>query len=134
MQLEHLAPLLPDTAAGAAEEFQRLKSTSDRQVQQGASAVAGITSEEEEGRRRRHRDKRRQAWADVESWAIRAAGIIGIALAAAFAILIGCIFVRWLGILFKSPDKVDSLVRGAVWTILVALATWGANNVLRRED
>lgn len=134
MPLEPPAPLLPDTKTEAADELRRLKGTSDKQVQRGSSAVAGMSPEEEEGRRRGHRDRRRAAWAEVESWAIRAAGVIGILLAACFAILTLCIFIRWLGILFRSPEKVDALVRGAVWTVVVVLATWGLNNVFRREE
>lgn len=134
MPLEPHAPLLPNPVAEAADELKRLKDTTDREVQRGATAVAGLTSEEEEGRRRGHRDRRRATWAQVEGWAIKAAAVIGIGLAVCLAIIVICVLVRWLGVIFKTPDKLDSLVRGAVWAILVAVATWGANNLLRRDD
>lgn len=127
--------LLPaEGAEQGAQELDRLRGTSDVAVGKAAREVAGLSPEEEEGRRRTHRDRRRAAWAQVETWAIRAAAGIGIAFGVALAVLVFYILLRWTQNTLVDVNKTDALVKGAVWTLLVAAATWGANSLLRRDD
>ena len=60
--------------------------------------------------------------------------MLGIAFASCMAVMVVCVLVRWLGITFLSPEKVDALVKGAIWTILVAAATSWFNLVVKRDD
>ncbi|MBT2242700.1 hypothetical protein JQK15_04040 [Sphingobium sp. BHU LFT2] len=101
---------------------------------QAARAVAGLSPEDEEGLRRTHRDRRRAAWADVETWVIRAVGAIAIILAAGFAGLALYVVWKWLGFTLTDAKKTEDLVKGTLWTGLVALATWGGKNLLKRDE
>lgn len=124
----------PEGQAQGAKELDRLRETTDREVGQASSRLAGLTVEEEESRKRTHRDRRRGVWAEVEGWAIRAAGALGIVLGLCFAALVLSILVRYLGITFKDPKKVEELVENAVWALLIAGATSWGTSLLKRGD
>lgn len=134
--MPHKTPVLLSTegASQGADELDRLRETSDQAVGQAAREVAGLSPEEEEGRKRTHRDRRRAAWAQVETWAIRAVAGIGIAFALCVSALALHILWRWVNYILADSGKTDALVKGAVWTTLVAVATWGTNNVFKRDD
>lgn len=134
MQPEPPAPPPADGQAQGAAELDRLRGTTDREVGQASFRLAGLTVEEEESRKRTHRDRRRGVWAEVEGWSIRATGVLGIILGLCFAALVLAILVRYLGITFKDPEKVEELVKNAVWAALIAGATSWGTSLLKRGD
>lgn len=124
----------PNAEALGAVELGRLRDTPDFAVGRAATQVAGLSEEEEAGRKRSIRDRRRRVWLQVEGWAIRAVGAIGILLALTFATLVCFVVARWLGFVMKDPKKLDDLVTGAVWTLLVGGASSWATMLLKRDD
>lgn len=70
----------------------------------------------------------------MQGWAIRAVGVLGIAMAGCVAVLIGWALIKWLEIELSSPAKTEALMQSAGMALLIGLASSYMTKLFSNKD